>query len=279
MIKPICPCLWFDGTAKEAAEFYCSVFGNSKIIDENPSVVTFSLSGEKFMCLNGGAKFKFTPSISLYSILDSEDEVQRIWNLLIEDGEAMMEIGSYPWSKKYGWVKDKFGLTWQLTVEQPVESSQKFIPALMFTDQNFGKAESAMEQYMKIFPNTSLPLVVRYPESDEAQVGRIMHAQFQINGQRFIAMDSNISHGFDFNEAISFVVECDTQNEIDFYWSSLSEGGNEGHCGWLKDRYGVSWQIVPSILSKLMADPVKSQRVVQAFMKMKKFHIEGLMNV
>jgi predicted 3-demethylubiquinone-9 3-methyltransferase (glyoxalase superfamily) len=137
MTHQIYPCIWFDGNAKAAAEFYCSVFKNSKIISENPMVVIWELNGKKFMGLNGGPVFK---------------------------------------------------------------------------------------------PN----------------------------------------------EAVSFVVDCDTQDEIDNYWSKLTEGGEESQCGWLKDKFGVSWQIVPTILGKLMNDPAKSGRVTQAFMKMKKFDIKAL---
>lgn len=137
MTNPIYPCLWFDGKAKAAAEFYCGIFKNSKITNENPMVVIFELNGKKFMGLNAGPQFKF-------------------------------------------------------------------------------------------------------------------------------------------NEAISFVVDCETQEEIDYYWNKLSAGGEEGNCGWLKDKFGVSWQIVPAILGKLMSDPERSERVIQAFMKMKKFDIEKL---
>jgi predicted 3-demethylubiquinone-9 3-methyltransferase (glyoxalase superfamily) len=140
MIKQIYPCLWFDGQAKEAAKFYCSIFENSKITADNQMVCTFELNGNKFMGLNGGPQFKF-------------------------------------------------------------------------------------------------------------------------------------------NEAVSFVVDCETQEEIDHYWNSLiSDGGSEGRCGWLKDKFGVSWQIVPSILPKLMSDPARSQRVMEAFMKMNKFDIQALEN-
>lgn len=137
MKNPIYPCLWFDGQAKEAAIYYCSVFKNSKIVSENPVVVIFELDGKKFMALNGGPNFKFT-------------------------------------------------------------------------------------------------------------------------------------------EATSFVVDCETQEEIDYYWNKLSEGGSEGKCGWLKDKFGLSWQIVPVILGKLMSDPEKASRVMEAFMKLKKFDIEKL---
>jgi len=139
MSHPIYPCLWFDNQAEEAANYYCSVFKNSKIIDSSPIVINFDLDGRKFMALNGGPQFK---------------------------------------------------------------------------------------------PN----------------------------------------------EAISFVVNCDTQDEIDYYWTKLTDGGKESMCGWLRDRYGVSWQIVPAILGKLMSDSRRSQRVMQAFMKMKKFDIQKLLD-
>ncbi len=139
MTNQIYPCLWFDTEAKAAADFYCSVFADSKIISENPIVVIFELRGTKFMGLNGGPTFKF-------------------------------------------------------------------------------------------------------------------------------------------NESVSFVVNCETQEEIDHHWNKLTEGGSESQCGWLKDKYGVSWQIVPSILGSLMSDPERSQRVVQAFLKMKKFDIATLLN-
>ncbi len=139
MNNDISLCLWFDGQAKEAAEFYCSVFSNSKITSANPMMVTFELNGRKMMGLNGGPQFKF-------------------------------------------------------------------------------------------------------------------------------------------NEAASLVVNCKNQEEIDYYWAKLTEGGEESMCGWLKDKYGLSWQIVPSLLGKLVSDPEKGQRVVQAFMKMKKFDIQTLLN-
>ena len=137
MTNSIYPCLWFDGQSKAAADYYCSVFPNSKIISSNPMVVIFELNGTKFMGLNGGPDYKF-------------------------------------------------------------------------------------------------------------------------------------------NEAVSFVVNCETQDEIDMYWNKLTEGGKEGKCGWLKDKFGISWQIVPSILGKLMSDPEKAPKVMYAFMQMKKFDIEKL---
>ncbi|RAI89943.1 VOC family protein [Algoriphagus yeomjeoni] len=276
----IYPCLWFDGNAKEAAEFYCSLFSDSKIVSENQMVVIFESSGQQFMCLNGGPEFKFTPAISFYTIIQSETEIQAVWDQLIVNGRAMMPLDTYPWSKKYGWVQDKFGVTWQLTIDKPENSNQNFIPALMFSGTNFGKAEEAIGFYTSIFPASGTKFISRYePNDPNGQDGKINHAQFELNGQVFAAMDSAIVHDFDFNEALSFVVECKDQAQIDYFWEKLLEkGGKESQCGWLKDRFGVSWQIVPEILSALMSDPERSGRVVQAFMKMKKFDIETLKN-
>ena len=278
--KPIYPCLWFDGNAKEAAEFYCSVFSDSSITAENPMVVTFESAGQKFMCFNGGPEFKFTPAISFYTIIPDEQELQKTWDKLIENGRALMPLNAYPWSKKYGWLQDKFGVTWQLTIDKPDNSDQQFIPALLFSGINFGKAEEAINFYTDIFENSSVELISRYGADDpNGQDSKINHAQFELNGKLFVAMDSAIVHDFDFNEALSFVIECRDQGQIDYFWEKLLEGGGKvSQCGWLKDRYGVSWQVVPEILPKLMSDPERSGRVIQAFMKMKKFDIEKLKN-
>ena len=125
-----------------------------------------------------------------------------------------------------------------------------------------GQAKEAAEFYCSIFPNSKItadtPMVVT----------------FELNGNRLMGL--NGGPHFQFNEAISLVVDCETQEEVDHYWSKLSAGGKEDRCGWLKDRYGVSWQVVPTILGKLMSDPEKSERVMKAFMQMKKFDIEKL---
>ncbi|WP_057938457.1 VOC family protein [Algoriphagus resistens] len=276
---PIYPCLWFDGNAKQAAEFYCAVFADSVIVDENPMVVTFESAGQKFMCLNGGPDFKFTPAISFYTPILDESEIQTVWDKLIENGRALMPLDSYPWSKKYGWVQDKFGVTWQLTIDRPDYSNQKFIPALMFSGANFGRAEEAIHFYSSIFGNSTTRLISRYRADDpNGQDGTINHAQFELSGKLFSVMDSVVVHDFDFNEALSLVVECRDQTQVDYFWEKLVEGGQESQCGWLKDKFGVSWQIVPEILHELLADPDRSDRVIQAFMKMKKFDIEKLIN-
>jgi len=279
MENKIYPCLWFDGNAKVAAEFYCSVFDNSRIISDNPFVVTFNSSGQKFMCLNGGPAYKPKPSISFYIICETINEIETTWNKLLEGGKVLMPLDKYDWSEKYGWVQDKFGISWQLAFGKFKDVGQKFTPMLMFTNKKAGRALEAIKFYTSVFHNSSIVGVLKYTAGENDVLGYVKHAQFKLGQQVFMAMDSSLLHDFNFNEAISLVVECDTQKEIDFYWGKLGMEGEEGQCGWLKDKFGVSWQVVPFILGKLMNDPEKAPKVMQAFMKMKKFEIEKLVNV
>jgi predicted 3-demethylubiquinone-9 3-methyltransferase (glyoxalase superfamily) len=276
MENMIYPCLWFNGNAEEAARFYCSVFHDSRIEDVNPMVTTFRSSGQKFMCLNGGPQFRFNSSISFYVVCESEEEVNEYWQALIEGGAVLMPLDKYDWSPRYGWLKDKYGLNWQLAVGKMEAVGQKFTPMLMFTGTQAGNAEKAIDAYTPIFSNSSVVGIMRYPPGQKDE-GLVMHAQFKLDGHVFMCMDSSMDHGVQFNESISFVVECENQEQIDHFWNKLTEGGQESMCGWLKDRFGVSWQIVPKVLGQLMQDRERSGRVVQAFMKMKKFVIQQLM--
>lgn len=278
MKNQIYPCLWFDGKAKDAAEFYCTVFKNTKITAENPLVVTFESAGQQFMCLNGGPHFTINPSISFYVAFENEDEIDVVWEKLLDGGQVLMPYDKYAWSEKYGWLQDKFGVNWQLSLGKMEDVGQKYTPVLMFTREQAGNAEKAIEFYTSVFDNSSVAGILRYTADDPDTEGTIKHAQFKLGKNVFMAMDSSLDHKFSFNEAVSFVVECDTQEEIDYYWEKLSAVPEAEQCGWLKDQFGVSWQIVPLVLKRLMSDPERSERVVQAFMKMKKFDIETLLN-
>jgi predicted 3-demethylubiquinone-9 3-methyltransferase (glyoxalase superfamily) len=273
------PCLWFDGNAKAAAEFYCSVFSHSKLISENSIVVRFEIEGQLIMGLNGGPMFKINPSISLLVTCENEKEIDSIWDKLIDGGSALMPINEYPWSKKYGWVKDKFGMTWQLMLGDLQQGVQKIIPNFIFVGSKYGKAQESIQHYTSIFPNSKIHDLQIYQEEDSQTVGNLKFGYFNLQDQFFSAMDGFGDHEFEFNEGFSLVVECETQEEIDNYWNRLTEGGIESQCGWLKDKFGVSWQIVPTILGKLMSDPEKYPRVMQAFLKMKKMDIVKLINV
>ena len=149
---------------------------------------------------------------------------------------------------------------------------QNITPFLWFDDQ----AEEAMNYYVSIFKNSKIVSVNRYGDAGPGQKGKVMTATFQLNGQEFMALNGGPE--FRFTEAISFFVNCETQQEVDELWEKLSEGGEKGPCGWLKDKYGVSWQIIPSALGQMLGDPdpQKSQNVMQAMLQMKKIDIATL---
>lgn len=275
MTHPIYPCLWFDGQAKEAAEFYCSVFQQSKIISENPMVVNFEINSQKIMCLNGGPLYKINPSISFFVICEEDTEIETLWSKLSENGKIMMPLDTYDWSEKYGFVQDKYGVCWQIMKGDYARYHQKIIPSFLFVGNQYNKAESAVNFFTTIFPTSEIKELTRYEEG-----GTLKFSLFTLNNSVFSAMDGFGNHEFTFNEGFSFVVECDTQQEIDTYWEQLiANGGQESQCGWLKDAYGVSWQIIPSILKDLMSDSEKSSKVIQAFLQMKKFDIATLLTV
>ena len=294
-MQKITPHLWFDKEAKEAAGFYASIFPNSKItnvttIRNTPSgdcdVVSFELSSQPFMAISAGPFFKFNPSISFILNFDpskdnrAQENLDMFWNKLSQDGTVLMELGKYPFSERYGWVQDKYGLSWQLILTNPEGGERPFItPSLMFVGAMAGKAEEASNFYLSVFQGSKRGAIARYPKGMEPdKEGTIMFTDFMLGNQWLAAMDSAHEHKFFFNEAISFIVNCDTQQEIDYFWEKLSAVSEAEQCGWLKDKYGLSWQIVPTILGKMMSDPdpARSQRVVEAFLKMKKIDIEGL---
>ena len=279
MLNTIYPCLWFDGQAKAAAESYCSIFNNSRITTDTPMVVQFEIEGKKIMGLNGGPMFKINPSISLFVTCQSNEEIESTWTKLLDGGKAMMPLDKYPWSEKYGWVVDKFGMTWQLMLGDISDASQKIKTSFLFVGEQYGKAEQAINHYTGIFPNSTINNLQHYQAGEGQPEGTLKFGLFTINNESFSAMDGFGNHEFKFNEGFSLVVECDTQDEIDNYWNSLlADGGKESMCGWLVDKFGVSWQIIPKVLGSLMSNPEKGSRVMQAIMKMKKLDIATLVN-
>lgn len=294
-MQKITPHLWFDKEAREAAEFYASIFPNSKVtnvtsLHSTPSgdvdVVSFELFGHPFMALSAGPLFKFNPSISFFVNFDpsrdknARENMDRIWEKLSSGGTALMPLQQYPFSERYGWVQDRYGLSWQLILSDPKGEERPFIvPSLLFVGKVSGKAEDAVLFYLSVFKNSRRGIVARYGKGQEPdKEGTVMFSDFMIENQWFAAMDSALMHDFGFNEAISFIVNCDTQEEIDYYWEKLSALPEAEQCGWLKDKFGVSWQIVPTVMDEMIKNGSREQidRVTQAFLPMKKLDIAKL---
>jgi len=294
-MQKIVPHLWFDREAKEAAEFYTTIFPDSRItsiitLSDTPSgdadLVSFQLWGYAFMAISAGPLFKFNPSVSFMVNFDpsrdadAANRLNEIWAKLADGGKVLMPLDTYPFSERYGWIQDKYGLSWQLILTDPEgEERPPIIPTLLFVGDVCGKAEEATDFYLSVFNNAGRGTTARYPSGMEPdREGTIMFSDFRLQGQWFVAMDSAREHGYGFNEAVSLLVNCDTQEEIDYLWEKLSAVPEAEQCGWLKDRFGLSWQISPAILDEMMRDPnpEKVARVTRAFMEMKKFDIEKL---
>lgn len=287
-MKKIVPHLWYDKEAVEAATFYTTLFDESKIgkitkIYGTPSgtaeAVTMKLAGQDFMAISAGPSFTFTPAISLRVDCHSQKEVLFLWEKLSEGGSVLMPLAVYPFSTSYGWTQDKYGLSWQIMYVGDKEIKQKITPTLMFTGKKAGKAEEAIYFYLSVFNDSEVDGMDYYGQKEEPEApGTVRHAAFQLEGQAFAAMDSAYMHEFTFNEAISFIVNCENQEEIDYFWETLSFVPEAEQCGWLKDKYGVSWQIVPDIMEEMLQteDAEKLKRVTEAFLKMKKFDIASL---
>ena len=294
-MKKITPHLWFDKEAREAAEFYVAAFGGDSAvtgitpISDTPSgdveVVAFRLLGQEFMSISAGPLFRINPSISFMvnfdpsQRADAKPALDALWGKLADGGAALMPLDKYPFSERYGWIQDRYGVSWQLILTNPAgDTRPNIIPSLMFTGDVCGKAEQAMKFYTGIFDNSKLGIVARYgPGQAPDREDTVMFEDYMLLGQWFASMDSARAHEFSFNEAVSLMVHCDTQAEIDYFWKQLSAVPQAEQCGWLKDKFGVSWQIVPAQMGELMGGTAEQRaRVTRAFLKMKKFDIATL---
>ncbi len=214
---------------------------------------------------------------------NAQKNIETTWQKLSEGGNVLMPFQEYPFSKKYGWIQDKYGLSWQLILTDPTGEERPFIiPSLLFVGDVCGKAEEAITFYTQVFKDGKVGAIARYPAGmSPDKEGTVMFADFTLANQWFAAMDSAREHGYAFNEAVSLLVNCDTQEEIDYFWEKLSAVPEAEQCGWLKDKFGVSWQIAPTIMDELMntKDQDKIDRITQAFLQMKKFDLAELKRV
>lgn len=265
--------------------FYLSVFADAAIESillfgpEGPGEegtlrsCVFELEGEQFQALNGGPAFSFTPAISFFVNCDREEEADALWDRLADRGEVLMELQKYPFGEKYGWIQDRFGISWQIML---MSSTQKIVPHLLFGGKQQGRAFEAMEFYTRLFDHAEILSISRYATGKKGIEGTVKQGRFLLNGQEFRAMDSGLADGYVFTPAISLAAECETQLEIDRLWKGLAaEGGEPGVAGWIQDRFGVSWQIVPVLLNEMLqsGEVRRLQRVRQALLSMEKIEI------
>jgi predicted 3-demethylubiquinone-9 3-methyltransferase (glyoxalase superfamily) len=286
--QKIVPHLWFDHQADEAVHYYVSLFPESEltgsvVLPATPSgdaeVFSFTLLGSRFMAINGGPLFRINPSVSFFVYCGSDREIERLYEELSNDGEVMFPLDSYPWARRYAFIQDRFGVAWQLDAD-PIVSAQKIVPTILLGGTKGGMVREAMSFWSGCFPDSRILLEARADPSTGLPEGSLLFAQFKLGGYLLNAMSSPLDHGYDFNEAVSLMVECSSQEEIDDFWQKLGAGGSEQPCGWLKDRFGLSWQVVPAEMNDLMfqSGSEKLERILRVLLPMKKLDLEALRN-
>lgn len=286
-MQKIVPSLWFDHVAAEAANFYAEVLPGATVTDTQyyPTeglldfqqefagkelTVEFEVQGYRFVAINAGPQFRVNPSVSFMLNFDpSRDERARehldeAWAALSDGGSELMPLGEYEFSPHYGWIQDRFGVSWQLILTDAAGEPRPFvIPNLLFGGSAQNRAGAAMEHYTSVFEGARTGAVWRYPDAvGPAPAGSILFGELNLFGQWFALMDSAVEQDFTFNPGVSLMLQCQDQEELDRYWHELSAVPEAEQCGWLVDRFGLSWQVVPANMSELMQAPGSFEKLM-----------------
>ena len=280
--QKIIPNIWCNGNAREVAVFYVDAFEHATITggDKYPDsqaegladfqldlagkdvTITLTIEGMDFILINAGAEFAPTPANSFFVYFnpakdpDARVKLEALWQKLSNGGSALMPLQQYDWSELYGWIQDKFGVSWQLIMLKPKDPDYPMIvPQLMFGGPAQNRAHEASQYYQSVFGGMQ-GIEQFYPvPTGPATTESVMYSDFKLAGQWFAAMDSGAEQDFTFTEGVSYMVSCADQAEIDELWSKLSANPENEQCGWCKDKFGVSWQIVPANMGELMSKP------------------------
>ena len=273
MAQLITPAIWCDAAADEAARFYADVFREGSVVEQTPGLAaTVSIHGFRLSLMSGDDQDAPNPSISCILNFDpllfgSEEQARAYLDELYErlsGGGVLMELGEYPFSPRYAWVRDRFGMTWQLMLTDPAGEPRPFIlPSFMFGGTNHANAEEATEAWIALFDDAHRGALRRYEEGGPMEAGTVMFTDFTLRGTWMAAMDSGAFHDFTFTPGVSMIVSCRDQEEIDRYWTGLSAVPEAERCGWCVDRWGVSWQVVPDNIAELMADAATREKILQ----------------
>lgn len=277
MNQKVIPCFWFDKNGEEAFSWYASLFDEATHTVHNPFLVSATIGGLEIWSINGGPVYRPNPTISLYTTFQSKSELERIYQALVQDAKVMMPLDKYDWSELYAWIEDRYGISWQLIYEPSHQSSQRILPCLMYTNDVFGNAEQDMKSYVELYSDSDILFSDHY--KDEVNGGKLVHGRCELDGVKLIFMDAAGKHDFTFTEGCSLVRLCEDQNDIDKYWNAITSMGEEGRCGWCKDRSGLSWQIIPSRLGEWMADPDAAPKVGKELQAMNKINMAKLWKI
>ncbi|WP_105114626.1 VOC family protein [Streptococcus suis] len=283
-MQAIIPHLWYDTEAKEAAAFYVDLFGGkidwTYTITDTPSgdadLVQFQLGDMTLSAISAGPYFKLNESMSLMVSVGDKAELTRLYEALSDGGHVLMPLAEYPFSPYYVWLEDRFGLSWQLSYAPDLDKPYQFDICLLFSQDQVGLAQPMLDYYKDKLPQAHLGRLSYYGEGEAAvAAAKLNYAELFIGDQKIIAMDHGYGGVASFNEAFSFMVYVDSQEEAESWYEKVSAVPEAEICGWAKDQFGISWQIVPRILMEAYdsASPEKVKAVNAAVMTMKRLDI------
>ncbi|MCK3905074.1 VOC family protein [Streptococcus suis] len=289
-MQTIIPHLWHDTEAKEAVAFYVDLFGGkldwTYTITDTPSgdsdLIQFQLGDMTLAAISAGPYFKLNESMSLMVNVASKDEVTRLYQALSEGGRILMPLGEYPFSPYYVWLEDRFGLSWQLSYTPDLDKPYQFDICLLFSQEQVGLAQPMLDYYKDKLPQASVGQLSYYGEGEAAvEAAKLNYAELLVAGQKLIVMDHGYGGEASFNEAFSLMVYVDSQDELNFYYDLLSAVPEAEMCGWVKDQFGISWQIVPRILMEAYdtASPETVKTVNDAVLQMRRLDFDQIKEI
>lgn len=277
MTRPIIPAFWCNGTMAEQARAYAALFPGATIDGQEPAAwapdapgATLALDGCPVQLIDGGPMYAPTPAISLFVQRADEAGVRALWDALAEGGAVLIPLEAWPWARLYGWVQDRWGVSWQVNLGPVAEVGQAVLPYLTFVGAAAGKVRAALDLYARAFPDLTVDGIHDHDGSGPDPAGTVMHAQVRLRGGTMMLSDSAHAHAWGFTPGTSLSVLCADQAQVDRLWDLFLDGGQPSRCGWLTDAFGLSWQIVPQVLHDIMTTGTRDQkaRAVAAFLPM-----------
>lgn len=269
--------LWFNNEAEKVADYYTKIFKNGKItnvsyVDPEKKrilAVKFTLGEDEFGTLNNNNDYaKMTPANSLTVNCETVEEINDLWEELTYGGNVLTPLDEYSFAELYGWCTDKFGVSWQLFLN---EEPQRVIPHLFFTDEKYKNAQKAIDFYLDTFDNANVELIEKGNDNE------LTWSYLSIDDFLITLDDLPGPHDYEFSDAMSYAIKCEDQEEIDKLWNRLtSNGGSEMPCFWAKDKFGVSWQLIPKDFANWVTGP-NGDKVTSAMLKMTKPIIADLL--
>lgn len=287
-MQKIIPHLWFDKEALEAVQLYTSLFPDSHMdwihdLTDTPSgdavLVQFQLANLTLAAISAGPYFKLNESTSLMVHFQNKDELNRIFEALSEAGRVLMPLGEYPFNSHYVWFEDRFGLSWQFFYSPENSRAVQLEICLLFSQKQVGQARSFLEKAQALFLNSQIGTVNHYQENEKQEAKALInYGELLLNQQRLVVMDHGFGGENSFNEAFSLMVYTDSQEETQRLYQQLSHVPESEQCGWVKDEFGISWQIVPRPLMEAYENLPKDRmkQVNDAILTMKRLNYDEI---